>query len=64
MAVKGTLLFELQNVEYAIPLSYTEAVVSLFKSEIHKVVLDYIDYGNCIVTVEWIDDRVEQAKQP
>lgn len=32
-----------------------------FKSEIHKVVLDYIDYGNCIVTVEWIDDRVEQA---
>lgn len=32
-----------------------------FKSEIHKVVLDYIDYGNCIVTVEWVDDRVEQS---
>jgi hypothetical protein len=32
-----------------------------FKSEIHKVILDYIDYGNCIVTVEWVDDRIEQS---
>ena len=32
-----------------------------FKSEMSKVVLDYIDYGNCIVTVEWVDDTVEQA---
>lgn len=31
-----------------------------FKHEIDKVVLDYIDYGNCFVTVEWIDERVEQ----
>lgn len=31
-----------------------------FKSEMQKVVLDYIDYGNCIVTVEWVDQRVEQ----
>ncbi len=37
MAVKGTLLFELDKVEYAIPLSYTQAVVSLYKSAIHKV---------------------------
>lgn len=29
-----------------------------FKSEIYKVCLDYIDFGNCIATVEWIDDRV------
>ncbi|MDN5203809.1 chemotaxis protein CheA [Fulvivirgaceae bacterium BMA10] len=37
MAVKGTLLFELDQEEYAIPLSYTESVVSLYRSEIHKV---------------------------
>lgn len=37
MAVKGTLLFELGKQEYAIPLAYTEAVVSFKKKEIHKV---------------------------
>ena len=37
MAVKGTLLFELDTETYAIPLSYTEAVVSLYKPDIHKV---------------------------
>jgi two-component system chemotaxis sensor kinase CheA len=36
MAVKGTLLFELDKAEYAIPLTYTEAVVSLFKADVHK----------------------------
>lgn len=30
-----------------------------FKSEIKKLVLDYIDYGNCFSTVEWVDNRVE-----
>ena len=37
MAVKGALLFELEKQEFAIPLSYTEAVLSLKKNEIHKV---------------------------
>lgn len=37
MAVKGTLLFELNQTEYAIPLTYTDAVVSLHKKDIHKV---------------------------
>jgi hypothetical protein len=31
-----------------------------FKHEIDKVILDYIDFGNCFVTVEWMDQRVEQ----
>lgn len=26
-----------------------------FKEEIKKLVLDYIDYGNCFGTVEWVD---------
>lgn len=37
MAVKGALLFELQKQEYAFALSYTEAVVSLYKKDIHKL---------------------------
>jgi two-component system chemotaxis sensor kinase CheA len=37
MAVKGALLFLLDNQEYAIALTYTEAVVSLRKQDIHRV---------------------------
>jgi two-component system, chemotaxis family, sensor kinase CheA len=36
MAVKSTLLFDLDNQTYAIPLSYTESVISIYKSDIHK----------------------------
>lgn len=31
-----------------------------FKHEIDKIILDYIDFGNCFATVEWTDQRVEQ----
>ncbi len=31
-----------------------------FKSEMEKIVQDYIDFGNCFATVEWVDQRVEQ----
>lgn len=27
-----------------------------FKEEIKKLILDYIDYGNCFATVEWVDE--------
>lgn len=36
MAVKPSLLFELNRETYAIPLSYTEAVISLYRTDIHK----------------------------
>lgn len=36
MAVKSSLLFELKDEIYAIPLAYTESVISLYKSDIHK----------------------------
>jgi two-component system chemotaxis sensor kinase CheA len=36
MAVKSCLLFEMQKDVYAIPLSFTEAVISLYKTNIHK----------------------------
>lgn len=31
-----------------------------FSHELDKIILDYIDFGNCFSTVEWIDERVEQ----
>lgn len=31
-----------------------------FKHEMDKVILDYIQYGNCMATVEWTDMRVQQ----
>lgn len=30
-----------------------------FKEEIQKLVLDYIDMGNCFATVEWVDESQE-----
>lgn len=30
-----------------------------FKHELDKLILDYIDYGNCFGTVEWVDQRVQ-----
>lgn len=32
---------------------------SSYKHEVDKLILDYIDYGNCFSTVEWVDQRVE-----
>ncbi|MGH7240537.1 MAG: portal protein, partial [Candidatus Saccharimonadales bacterium] len=29
-----------------------------FKHELDKIILDYIDFGNCFATVEWADQRV------
>lgn len=36
MSVKSSLLFELNHEVYAIPLAYTESVISLYKQDIHK----------------------------
>lgn len=32
-----------------------------FKDEIRKLVLDYIDTGNCFATVEWVDQSVKNS---
>lgn len=34
-----------------------------FKYELVKIVMDYIDYGNCFATVDWLDTRAEQPLQ-
>lgn len=31
-----------------------------FKHELDKCILDYIDFGNCFATVEWMDERVQR----
>jgi len=31
-----------------------------FKGEVEKIIQDYIDFGNCFGTVEWVDQRTEQ----
>ena len=31
-----------------------------FKDTVAKLIMDYIDYGNCFVTPDWQDDRVER----
>jgi two-component system chemotaxis sensor kinase CheA len=36
MAVKGVLLFQMEQQEFAVALSHTEAVISLYKKDIHK----------------------------
>lgn len=50
MAVKSTLLFDLGNQTYAIPLSYTESVISIYKTDIHKAAngLITVHLGNTI----------------
>lgn len=42
-------------------VNYMSWVISQpsFKHEIDKIILDYIDFGNCISTVEWTDERVQ-----
>lgn len=31
-----------------------------FKHELDKIILDYIQFGNCIGTVDWKDERIQQ----
>jgi len=63
MAVKGALLFELSKQEFAIPLSYTEAVISLRKDNIHKVNNGLIStYLGHTISVIFLKDLYEMDK--
>lgn len=63
MAVKGALLFELSSQEYAIPLSYTEAVISLRKKNIHKVNTGLIStYLGHTISIIFLKDLFEMDK--
>ncbi|MBK6267252.1 chemotaxis protein CheA [Marivirga sp. S37H4] len=53
MAVKATLLFEVGHAQYAVPLAYTDAVLSLERKKIHKIQnrLMINHQGNTIETI-------------
>ena len=57
MACVGRWLFRFPGKAEAIK-DYMSYVIDYdgFKKEIAKLVLDYIDYGNCFATVEWKDE--------
>ena len=62
MAVKGALLFVLNEQEFAIPLSHTEAVVQFKKSDIHKVKNGLMaTYLQKTISVIFLDDAFETA---
>ena len=63
MAVKSTLLFDLENQTYAIPLSYTESVISIYKSDIHKAAhgLITVHLGNTIHII-FLSDLFAQSR--
>ncbi len=69
MAVKGALLFKMANQEFAIPLSYTEAVISLRKKDIHKInrglMAKYLDKTISIVFINDLFklDRIHQISE-
>ncbi|MDX2195426.1 MAG: chemotaxis protein CheA [Cytophagales bacterium] len=68
MALKAALLFELDNNEFAIPLTYTEAVIQLQKKDIHKInkglIATYLNKNISIVFLSDIfHDRDNSYKQ-
>jgi two-component system, chemotaxis family, sensor kinase CheA len=57
MAVKGTLLFQLEETDFAVPLSYTEAVVSVQRNQIHKVANGLVtDFQGKSISVVFLRD--------
>jgi two-component system chemotaxis sensor kinase CheA len=66
MAVKSVLLFELDGQTCAIPLSYTESVISISKSDIHKTTagLITVHLGNTIHVVFMSDLFAQSQNRP
>jgi len=68
MAVKSTLLFELNTVEYAIPLNYTEAVTTIETNDIHKASAGLItNYQGQTISIVFLNDifgkQVQMSKR-
>lgn len=63
MAVKGALLFEMGEQEYAVPLAYTEAVISLKKRDIHKINTGLMaTYLDKTISIVFLDDMFNVKK--
>lgn len=63
MAVKSSLLFELGESIYAIPLAYTQSVISLTKADIHKagggLVATHLDKN---IAIAFLSDILEEEQ--
>lgn len=60
MAVKGALLFELNEQVFAIALTHTEAVIALRKSDIHKISSGLIaEYLGKTISIIFLNDLFE-----
>jgi two-component system chemotaxis sensor kinase CheA len=63
MAVKSTLLFDLNDETFAIPLSYTERVISIYKSDIHTVANGLITvYQGRTISLLFLNDVFRQER--
>ncbi|WP_424964322.1 chemotaxis protein CheA [Ekhidna sp.] len=71
LALKGALLFEVANQDYAIPLTYIDSVAYITKDEIHQVgdslMFDYQDHSIPVVFLEGLIetknvDDIDQEK--
>lgn len=61
MAVKSSLLFELGDSIYAIPLAYTQSVISLVKSDIHRAGAGLIaTHLGKNITIAFLSDILDQ----
>lgn len=62
MAVKSVLLFKLKDIVYAIPLTYTETVITVFKKDIHRVSKGLVSsYLNQTISVVFLTDLFETS---
>lgn len=63
LALKGALLFEVANQEYAIPLAYIDSVAYLKKDEIHQVgdslMVDYQEHSLPVIFLKGLLDTAD-----
>jgi two-component system chemotaxis sensor kinase CheA len=62
MALKGALLFQMKDQEFAMPLAYSEAVVSLYKKDIHKITNGLMSkYLNKSMFILYLEDLFDKG---
>ncbi|MCP4458544.1 MAG: chemotaxis protein CheA [Cytophagales bacterium] len=60
LALKGSLLFEVDHQEYAIPLTYIDSVIYFQKKEVHKISNELVvDYNNETVSISFLKDLLQ-----
>lgn len=64
MAVKSVLLFQLQTVTYAVPLTFTESVITIYRKDLHRIASGLIStYLGRTISVIYLSDLFDAANQ-